>query len=600
MQSWISKNTSVATSTGDITALETRVDSLETEDVKQNTNNPGIVFDITNTDAPVEGGINWNSTDGTLQVGMPGGDVTLQIGQELFIRAKNVESTTISNGSAVRIIGAASARPEVVLVNNLEEIADHTIAVATEDVHNGGNGYFTTFGLVNGINTNHLVEGELVYLNSTDGTLVSTEPDHPSMIVVIGTCLRKSLTEGVLFVNIDAKRYIRGYKLTGEPTGFVKPDCTHVSYNSTTGKITVTGTAPSDVEAYYQNTRLIELINNWASPALIDTFATPSGLYYLSYDGTDYVWDDTLWDLDELQIAWVYYNTSNQFVLCGHETHGLMQWQAHKEFHLTIGTYLRTGADISGITLNSNTAAQRRPITAETTISDEDCNTILPVDTGSNYTQMYLDASANSVFVENAADIVPLSTANPYWNSNVVGAYAQTLLTANQYMNIWEIAIPVGSDVKSQKYRYVYVQGQNAGTLATIDAETSASINLGILNEITPEYCFINRITIRYISNNWIVTKVLKLTGTKYSQIAVSGGYLSAISTDGNTVTGNGTASSPLMTNNIVVKANADSATVSNVGATRYINTANSSSVETVMQTGASTYAWVVIKTNTW
>lgn len=41
-------------------------------------------------------------------------------------------------------------------------------------------------------------------------------------------------------------------------------------------------------------------------------------------------------------------------------------------------------------------------------------------------------------------------------------------------------------------------------------------------------------------------------------------------------------------------------ATVNNVGSLRYRADSNNSFFEVVMQTGASTYAWVVIKTNIW
>lgn len=50
----------------------------------------------------------------------------------------------------------------------------------------------------------------------------------------------------------------------------------------------------------------------------------------------------------------------------------------------------------------------------------------------------------------------------------------------------------------------------------------------------------------------------------------------------------------------IRIGANLNPASASNVGAIRYTSTVNSSSMEMVMQTGASTYAWVVVKTNTW
>jgi hypothetical protein len=48
-----------------------------------------IQFDTTWADGTAEGRLQWNIDDGTLEVGMPGGNVNLQIGQELIYRARN-------------------------------------------------------------------------------------------------------------------------------------------------------------------------------------------------------------------------------------------------------------------------------------------------------------------------------------------------------------------------------------------------------------------------------------------------------------------------------------------------------------------------------
>ena len=42
-----------------------------------------------------EGRLGWDSDDGTLQVGMPGGNVNLQIGQEMLIKGKNVSGSQL-------------------------------------------------------------------------------------------------------------------------------------------------------------------------------------------------------------------------------------------------------------------------------------------------------------------------------------------------------------------------------------------------------------------------------------------------------------------------------------------------------------------------
>ena len=51
-----------------------------------------IQWDLTpGTLTPTEGLMYWNSDDGTLNLGMPGGNVNLQIGQEGLLRVRNEE-----------------------------------------------------------------------------------------------------------------------------------------------------------------------------------------------------------------------------------------------------------------------------------------------------------------------------------------------------------------------------------------------------------------------------------------------------------------------------------------------------------------------------
>src|SRR5512136_146003 len=53
---------------------------------------------IPTTPAAAEGKLVWNADDGTLNLGMPGGSVNLQIGQEMLVRVQNKTGTTIPNG----------------------------------------------------------------------------------------------------------------------------------------------------------------------------------------------------------------------------------------------------------------------------------------------------------------------------------------------------------------------------------------------------------------------------------------------------------------------------------------------------------------------
>jgi hypothetical protein len=86
-------------------------------------------------------------------------------------------------------------------------------------------------------------------------------------------------------------------------------------------------------------------------------------------------------------------------------------------------------------------------------------------------------------------------------------------------------------------------------------------------------------------------------SAANYADFTVTSGGNLGITPSGGTasVTGILTVSS-----SVKVGTDATSATAANIGAIRYRADASNSWMEMVMQTGASTYAWVVIKTNTW
>lgn len=499
-----------------------------------------LQFDLTPTSVtPSEWKMYWDADNWTVSLGMPGGNVNLQLGEEMLLRAKNVEGAQINNGSVVRISSAAAALPQVVLVNNTEELATRTIAVATEDVLDQQTWYFTTEWMVRGINTASLTEWATVYLGSTDWSLTTTLPTWSANVIRIGTCIRQHATEGVLYVNIQSKELYRDREITKEPTGFTNNENITCTYNSTTRKVTLTGT----FDAYWKGKRVTVLTNGWESAAHADVVGT----YFLSYNGdTDaFTFSTTAWTFDKLQIAFVSYWTTDKFAI--REMHGLMSWQAHLEFHKTIGTYRDSGGTLSGYTVGSTTAAERRPLVSETVIYDEDLKTTNPALSTEIYTQHYISgAGATSVFAVDQNDIVPLSGNQPYYNQFTGGAWQQTLMSTSQYMSVWLIAMPTCAWTTCQKYRYLWMQGQSEGSLASQTALQPQDLNLGSLTSLSPEFIFIWKVIIQYIGGNWQIASVSNLTGNKFIQSASpSGIYLSTVATDA-TLTGSGTVWDPL------------------------------------------------------
>lgn len=165
---------------------------------------PAIEFDLNAGATPNIGEMVWNDNDGTVEVVLKGGNVTLQVGQETVHRVVNRTGSTIHNGQAVRLAGSQGQRVEVALAQaNNEENSSKIFGVATEDIANNQSGYITTEGLVRGINTSHLTEGAIVWLSpSVAGGLTTAKPTAPDHLVMVGICVIQG-NNGTLHVHVQ-------------------------------------------------------------------------------------------------------------------------------------------------------------------------------------------------------------------------------------------------------------------------------------------------------------------------------------------------------------------------------------------------------------
>lgn len=173
-----------------------------------------IQFDLTPSGiADAEGLLRWNSTDGTLDLGMTGGNVVLQIGQEMFIKARNTSGSTISNGTPVYASGRTGNRPNIWPAQSNSESTAHIIGITTEDIDSPADGYVTTMGYVRGIKTNYTgagnwgttwVTGDRLYVSKTvSGVLTNIEPAAPHHSDIIGTVEVVHSNLGSILVNIQ-------------------------------------------------------------------------------------------------------------------------------------------------------------------------------------------------------------------------------------------------------------------------------------------------------------------------------------------------------------------------------------------------------------
>lgn len=159
-----------------------------------------ILFDINDGAASEEGRLKWNAIDGTLEVGMPGGNVNLQIGQEELIRMKNVSGSTIVNGAAVRISGVDGNHPTVGLSDANDPATAGCIGLATEDILHNAFGYVTTSGMVRDINTLAWNVADRLFVSQTPGELTNVYPSGTDRIILVAIVIKDSETEGMVWV----------------------------------------------------------------------------------------------------------------------------------------------------------------------------------------------------------------------------------------------------------------------------------------------------------------------------------------------------------------------------------------------------------------
>lgn len=169
-----------------------------------------VQFDTTAAATGAVGRLKWNDNDGTLDLGLKGGNVTLQLGQEQVVRVVNDDMVTLTDGMVVYVSGSNGTN---ILVKRALSTAETTSAgslgVVTEPISVNGHGFITTFGTVRGLDTSALAAGDILYLSSTTaGAFTATKPSAPNHTVIVGYCTKVSAGNGEIFVKID-----NGYEL---------------------------------------------------------------------------------------------------------------------------------------------------------------------------------------------------------------------------------------------------------------------------------------------------------------------------------------------------------------------------------------------------
>lgn len=151
-----------------------------------------------------EGQLAWNSEDGTLDLGMGGGNVTQQIGQETYYRVKNQTGLTITEGTVVMAngtIGSSGIIKVTPAVANGAFPSQYIMGIATENILNGGDGLVTAFGKVRKIDTSMFSDGAILYADPANtGGLTQVKPQAPYSKTIVALVVKSDRNNGEIFV----------------------------------------------------------------------------------------------------------------------------------------------------------------------------------------------------------------------------------------------------------------------------------------------------------------------------------------------------------------------------------------------------------------
>ena len=177
-----------------------------------------------NTDADVDPGVGeiaWNSSEGTLDLGLST-TKDLHVGEEVVYRVRNSTGSTIAAGTSLYSNGVTgSGRITVapfVADGSIQEVS--YVGLATESIPNGINGFVQHFGYVRNIDTRGTAEtaisvgdedwsaGDILYAHPTvAGKLTKVQPEHS---IVVATITVRHQNDGVLLVRPSIGEHLNG------------------------------------------------------------------------------------------------------------------------------------------------------------------------------------------------------------------------------------------------------------------------------------------------------------------------------------------------------------------------------------------------------
>jgi hypothetical protein len=421
---------------------------------------------------------------------------------------KNGDASTHSNGQPVYVYGGTGKLLVVKLASRSSASTGFTIALATQDVPNTGNGRgrYCAFGGVGGVPIANVIksgedsalwtEGAKLYLDSTPGrltviengfyvgTITDKSGSNISIFVHPATPVMPDLSSNSVSLAPSVKAVTDGLALKrdkteiGDAHGFVNPPNTGCFTLSNTGS-SVTVTMLAAAGAYkingtlYPNASGLSLTFT-ASLGQNTIVVTSAGLAVSPFD---------IMDLTKIPACTVNWDGTN--VTLGDELHGANRSLIeHKKQHDTDGARW-----VSGFATTFGSSAANTFSSLSGVIRDEDRYHAITAKTSAVVT--YRNAALTAMITDTSstryAKLTGTTTGIPYYDNNGV----LTALGNNNYGIMWMYAtnrkLPVDNEI-------IFVIGQ--GTYASIAAAQTASLPT-LVGMSVAEWTLLYRVIIR-------------------------------------------------------------------------------------------------------
>jgi hypothetical protein len=159
-------------------------------------------FNTAATETSAIGKMFWNSTEGSPQVGLAGGNVQLIMGSMVVAYVRNAEATTLNKGEVVYLFGASGNRAEVKRASNVgDNTSSKTMGIVAESIAANQVGFIVTQGVLDGLSLGSpYVAGDSIYLDTTPGAFTRVKPTQPNHIVFIGVVERANAGNGQMYI----------------------------------------------------------------------------------------------------------------------------------------------------------------------------------------------------------------------------------------------------------------------------------------------------------------------------------------------------------------------------------------------------------------